>query len=286
MGDGLAGLIHGVSDVRERPRGLRPSDDGAVGVVTLEVEIVRIGDEGWRIRPCFAVCSKGRERWFWCVWENREAWFNQAAALSQGYAPSREDALAAARAVVDGEVELPAKFADGYHRRLAVAQRLQRQSTATEAAPLEFVWRWSSGDGDFPDRWFAHQIMRRTATRVFVDHDIYRVDRTRRTDVYTFAIDRAVLERDGYAFSKRFHGIVYSEEGRARREAEMVQRIGHSVIPSALRELGLGHTATRREVQQAYRRIARTVHPDRGGTDDAFQKLTRAYEQALMQVMA
>lgn len=45
--------------------------------------------------------------------------------------------------------------------------------------------------------------------------------------------------------------------------------------------LGLAPNATLTEIKRAYRRRALETHPDRGGTDDAFRALQKAYESAL-----
>jgi hypothetical protein len=45
--------------------------------------------------------------------------------------------------------------------------------------------------------------------------------------------------------------------------------------------LGLSPPCTRDAVQEAYRRLARERHPDRGGSKEAFQELQDAYGRAL-----
>ncbi|MDQ4129718.1 MAG: J domain-containing protein [Actinomycetota bacterium] len=42
--------------------------------------------------------------------------------------------------------------------------------------------------------------------------------------------------------------------------------------------LGVGPDATQEEIKRAYRRRAREVHPDAGGDEDAFKRVTRAYQ--------
>lgn len=42
--------------------------------------------------------------------------------------------------------------------------------------------------------------------------------------------------------------------------------------------LGVGTTATTKEIRQAYLRLAKTLHPDQGGEKDQFQRVTHAYE--------
>jgi hypothetical protein len=47
----------------------------------------------------------------------------------------------------------------------------------------------------------------------------------------------------------------------------------------ALRTLGLDGDATDDEVRHAYRERVKEVHPDRGGDEESFKRVTRAYER-------
>lgn len=53
-------------------------------------------------------------------------------------------------------------------------------------------------------------------------------------------------------------------------------------VPVCIQRLGLTWPCTRHEVQQAFRRQAKDVHPDRGGTNESFHRLYQAYQAALM----
>lgn len=46
----------------------------------------------------------------------------------------------------------------------------------------------------------------------------------------------------------------------------------------ALRTLGLKPGCSAQEVTKAFRRLARTRHPDKGGSKEEFQRLRAAYE--------
>ena len=54
-------------------------------------------------------------------------------------------------------------------------------------------------------------------------------------------------------------------------------------MSDALQTLGLTEDAHPDEVTAAYRRLAFTAHPDRGGTMEQFQKLNDAYKRAFAQ---
>jgi len=49
---------------------------------------------------------------------------------------------------------------------------------------------------------------------------------------------------------------------------------------AAFRELGVPIDATLREIKRAYRRRVKEVHPDQGGSEDAFRRLREAYTTA------
>jgi hypothetical protein len=54
-----------------------------------------------------------------------------------------------------------------------------------------------------------------------------------------------------------------------------------AVVAAALTVLGVGANATVDEVSRAYRKLALKHHPDRGGTDAAFIRVTQAYSEAM-----
>jgi DnaJ-class molecular chaperone len=45
--------------------------------------------------------------------------------------------------------------------------------------------------------------------------------------------------------------------------------------------LGIPNNATREQIDTAYREKVRTAHPDRGGSSEEFNRITKAREQAL-----
>lgn len=51
--------------------------------------------------------------------------------------------------------------------------------------------------------------------------------------------------------------------------------------PGCLRSLGLDGTCTEEDVKRAYRSLAETLHPDRGGDRQQFLLLQRQFEEAL-----
>ena len=51
--------------------------------------------------------------------------------------------------------------------------------------------------------------------------------------------------------------------------------------PACVTRLGLAWPCTQQEVKRAFRSQAKTVHPDAGGSNEAFQALYKAYTEAL-----
>jgi hypothetical protein len=57
-------------------------------------------------------------------------------------------------------------------------------------------------------------------------------------------------------------------------------------LPACIGLLGLPWPCTAQEVKQAFRSKVKTVHPDNGGSSEAFQELHSAYKEALRLVVA
>lgn len=66
--------------------------------------------------------------------------------------------------------------------------------------------------------------------------------------------------------------------GASGRYAPQGERVGPT-RDEALAVLGLEPGASRAEVRSAYREHAKQLHPDRGGDEDAFKRLNRAYDR-------
>jgi hypothetical protein len=53
------------------------------------------------------------------------------------------------------------------------------------------------------------------------------------------------------------------------------------LVPACIAHLGLPWPCTVQDVRQAFRAKVKTVHPDTGGSNEAFQALHSAYKEAL-----
>lgn len=97
-------------------------------------------------------------------------------------------------------------------------------------------------------------------------------------------------ERDGFGAGPRFGGGPRSRTARETRTGQQAraggrtargQRVDAGAISrrEAYRTLGLEQGADEATVRRTYREQVKDVHPDRGGDEEAFKELTRAYER-------
>lgn len=131
-----------------------------------------------------------------------------------------------------------------------------------------------------------HRVAKKTRKTVFVEESPYSPDEMAagwfETEQPTFRLDRQALEREGYAFIPADADIADTEEPIFYRWPRQ-KRMGwyDILVPNCLLVLGLTSPCTAAEVKEAYRRLVKQVHPDAGGTHDAFLELQEAYEQTL-----
>lgn len=243
--------------------------------------------------PHIGICALGKTRWYWMVATSWFAWSRAGfdgesrarVLIGSGYAPDKSAAEHAARAVAGEDARgFRAGWAAEYHREIAAQRRAEKAarnpSKDTGAAPVEFVYEMhdTHWDGIYHDGprwdWTAHQIVKRTKTRIYVERRPGETDRL-------IVLDRAVFERDGHAKHGRkwWRPTYYAEPQRHWNDA-VVPSPG-SAMERCLTVLGLDGATTRDEIERAYRIRAREVHPDSGGSHEAFLNLQGAYETAL-----
>jgi hypothetical protein len=89
---------------------------------------------------------------------------------------------------------------------------------------------------------------------------------------------RSIIEEFFRAYHKARHANkVFAE----RHNPEPVSKAPAQPPPACLVALGLTWPCTGQEVKHAFRMKAKVVHPDTGGSSEAFQTLHRAYKEAL-----
>jgi hypothetical protein len=237
--------------------------------------------ERWLRTPFYSVASVGTGRWAWVTWTGHEGWLNGEPPTAHGVCPSEAQAVAEAQHHTgQGADRDRAYVATNWQRHLARERRASRPSKGNEEA-VRTTLVWSHSFFDWGEGWTPYRVLKVTRTRVYVDRRIFHPDGSAGDgwDVRTFTLDRAALEREGYAY-RRHQGGYYSEAGKAAVEA----RGANNHRPDCARVLGLAWPCGEAEIRRAYRRQARELHPDAGGDAEAFKALQAAYEQALVLV--
>jgi hypothetical protein len=89
---------------------------------------------------------------------------------------------------------------------------------------------------------------------------------------------RVVLEEffKVYRATRQANRHVFSDSSRSSGVSPAV-----AVVPACMRLLGVAWPCSKHEVQQAFRQHVKVTHPDRGGTNESFHRLYKAYQEAL-----
>lgn len=127
-----------------------------------------------------------------------------------------------------------------------------------------------------------HRVMRRTKKFVFIEQKPYAPEEAAvpwfDQAAPTFRLDRALLEREGYAYVPATASAEDADEFYFSNAREKPPRMAQ---PRCIQALHLTWPCSAEAVKRAYRRLARSAHPDGGGSGEAFLALQTAYEQAL-----
>lgn len=265
-----------------------------------------------RAMPSVSVTPSGN-RWFWIAFQDLEEVITGNAA--HGYADTKDEAILAGQVAI-GFVE-PAgpepdfimwpsgdfamlhpirkadlarfhglgysQWAKSYLSTLAAKKRAQRAPGRDDGASnLELAWIHGNGSGHWS------KIRKKTAKRVFIEHDIYRPGWTYTdpVDAYqarTFTVDREKFERGEHIYCRRvYHCFVCSAEAKRledqKSQAEDARFQGE--VASSF-EVFKVDGKTEQEIKRSYRQQALLLHPDAGGDPDQFSKLHEEYQTAL-----
>ena len=241
----------------------------------------------------FAVASLGKGRWYWVVWpslDELQATEEPLLHVAEGYEKSKAEAIDRALALAGSDAKwIAAKYARSYHRAHTGSTRATNsRRTVARGTPgvQEFLYRDIYGAGQDRYRSVPHRVVRRTPKSVFVEQRPYRPGDPTGSwpdeERATFRLDREELEREGYAFISVLEHVSDADQPVffAKPRDERVSAYGRQ-LPEGLRLLGLSWPCTAADVRTAYRRLARSAHPDSGGTHEQFLALQEAYTQAL-----
>lgn len=220
--------------------------------------------------PVFSRCKVGRLRWQWVVHQN-DGLFDGSEPMAQGISDSANAAYKDAVAEVGEVCKIGNWLAVSFRRKQAALKRREKESNSDNAASLEFVYHCDDG---FDTK---HRIVKRTKKRIYVDRERWTGMQTGEWydyDQRTFILDRQEFEKNGKADRK--WQTYYADPAIYHAE----QR-GMASCPEFLSTLELTSEATLEDVHVAYRRLARSTHPDYGGDANEFKKLTAAFEMAV-----
>jgi hypothetical protein len=277
----------------------------------------------WRATPGYAVCPAGAVGWFWVAWDTGPPHDAPDAAPPPrwaGYARTEEAAHAQARTAValpplQGALHgpgsqrrrrqqacAPSWVATEILRQRTLQQRWTRPSARTQSQVSRLVYCLRSYRGaeacHAPGMTYTpHRVLRESARFFWVNSESLEYEgwgMAHPEQLATHRLERSMLERGERVWSRVTHawwvlrvppGAIEEAHGcwfvRAPGAAPPLQT---STTPCLL-QLGLTPPCTRADVTTAYHRLARTLHPDVGGSHDAFVALRASYEAALRLIM-
>lgn len=134
-------------------------------------------------------------------------------------------------------------------------------------------------------KYLPYRVVKITKARLYLE---------RRTgdlawNVIRIQLNRATMEKKGKQYHTRFHEYFYAEKPApeskdwnwAGSSGYKLQSFAQVFGIDCLTTLGLSLPCTRDDVRRAYKRLAKSAHPDLGGTQQAFIKLKEAHDSAL-----
>jgi DnaJ-class molecular chaperone with C-terminal Zn finger domain len=249
-----------------------------------------VNEAGRGNRRFFAIASLGRTRWYWVVWPSLgelQASNEPLIHIAEGYGKTKAEAVEKALEIAGRFAEwIAAKYAKTYHHNTKAGTTPERDSSHIAESPLvmhEFLYR------DIYDaatkQWDSvpHRVVRRTRKYVYVEQHSYSSDNLTGgwldAERPTYRLDRQVLEQEGYAFIPASSYLSDKEEPLFFNHERGKRYSGR--LPTCLEVLHLSWPCTVADVQEAYRRLVKSAHPDGGGSHSKFLELQAAYEQAL-----
>lgn len=247
-----------------------------------------------RTRRFFAVASLGKKRWYWIVWPSLEELQGSEQTLlliGEGCQENKAEAVESALELAGGNAEwIAAKYARAHHRNQARTRRegnIRRATAPSSAANVqEFLYRDVRETTTGHWRSLSHRVARKTSKYVFVQQQPYSPDDVTGSwldqGLPTFRLDRQALEQEGYAFIPVSADLADAEEPVffSTPYHERTRQHGHATT-GCLETLGLSWPCAVAQVKVAYRNLAKTTHPDGGGSHDEFLALQAAYVEAL-----
>jgi hypothetical protein len=241
-------------------------------------------------RRFVSITSLSKSRWYWVVWpslDEIQASDEPLLHVGEGYEKTKSEAVERALELAGKYAEwIAAKYARSYHRNKSSLKRRNLNPRTPEFHNTlkmhEYLFR------DVYDTessmWVSvpHRVMRRTKKFVFVEQQPYSPGELTGSwfdrESPTFRLDRRMLEKEGYAFVP---ATVYVEDAEEIFFNNEYTKASGEVQIKCIQALNLSWPCTEAEVKGAYRKLAKSAHPDGGGNQEMFLALQEAYVQAL-----
>ncbi len=157
---------------------------------------------------------------------------------------------------------------------------LARPTNGSHAKPIEYLYSYHDSEIGGGTYWTSHQIIKKTAKRIFIadrDSESLSLETLAKNPEYLklIQLDRQKLESEGRIY--RDWTSYYTEAGKQRYLEQDYQPRRQPCFEF----LGLSSNCSRQDIKRAYRRVARELHPDKGGDARQFIALKENYERAL-----
>lgn len=249
-------------------------------------------------KTCYSVAGLGN-KWIWVIYNDHLGDGSNPTAF--GFESSKQQAMGKIAHLHGQGRRVSAQFARLAYKKFQAQKRMQKVATTTNPIRIEYLYAVDRIGGGLT-RVSLYRIIKRTANRVYILK--YR-------DSYT-TYDRAGRLQEEVQEATGDLGIVPGEEWRHFAESlRSVDRIsllkkgrtstwdglsfyvdlrqvfnwGLSDTPTDrpwwVEALNLGDILSAKRVRDAYRRLSKVLHPDAGGTPEAFVHLNKAYKEAL-----
>jgi hypothetical protein len=272
-----------------------------------------------RVTPGYALCPAGAAGWFWVAWDTvplDDATGGLLPPRFAGYASTEKAAHAQARAAValppfEGALHgpgsqmrrrqqacAPSWVAAQILRQRTLQQRRERPSSQTQSQVSRLVYclrhyRGAEACHEPGITYTPHRVLRESGRFFWVNSEPLEYEGwsiAYPEHLTTHRLDRVELERGEHSWSRVTHAwwvlrvpplAIAEEHGRWFVGAPGTARPQRTSAAPCLTRLGLTSPCTRADVTTAYHRLARMLHPDVGGSHDAFVALRTSYEAAL-----
>jgi hypothetical protein len=273
----------------------------------------------WRATAGYAVCPAGAAGWFWVAWDTvppDEATGAAPPPRLAGYARTEDAAHAQARTAVAlppfrgtlhgpgsqtrrrQQACAPSRVAAEILRQRTLQQRRARPSSRTQSQVSRLVYclrhyRGAEACHAPGITYTPHRVLRESARFFWVNSESLEYEEwgvAHPEHLATHRLDRVEIERGERSWSRVTHAwwvlavppaAIEEAHGRWFVRAPGAARPQQTSAAPCLTRLGLTPSCTRTDVTMAYHQLARTLHPDVGGSHDAFVALRASYEAAL-----